>query len=168
MIKVFYDGLVVVKIKDAQAPVASKISGLFDISKHLKNRFELIGHVVIDYCTSCELGDLTYFFTDKDGNPTPFTLTTDKIQDIHENGNALKLIFDDEPPVDVAPTEKEFKESERNTTLNIIYGLLELLKSGGKSQNEIISELERFGYRGLKKSTLETYFSKANKIHERG
>ncbi len=59
-------------------------------------------------------------------------------------------------------------KSQHATTLNIIYGLLELLKENDKSQSDIISELVTFGYSGLKKSTLENYFANANKIHERG
>jgi hypothetical protein len=137
-----------------------------------ESRFNNFGFATVDYLIPVNVNPKSagenLSITDKDGNKAPFEIV--KGQDIyrHENGNALRIFFDDAPPDDIAPNEKPLSDRERNTTLNIIYGLLELLKESGKSQNEIISELERFDYRGLKKSTLETYFSNANKIHERG
>jgi hypothetical protein len=103
--------------------------------------------------------------TDKDGNPDAFVLI--KGQDIykHENGNTLKVFWNDNAPQD---TEKTMSERERRTALNIIYGLLDIIKKDTTmSQAEIISKLEKYGYHGLSKSTLEKYFSDANNIYKR-
>lgn len=67
-----------------------------------------------------------FIITDKDGNPDPFEIV--KGQDIykHENGNALRIYWnDDAPPVqqDVKSTEKPLSESERTTLLKMIYGM---------------------------------------------
>ena len=143
-----------------------------------KEQLDIFGIATVNYLLDIlreengEIGEIWFFvLTDKDGNPGPFEIV--KGQDIyrHENGNALKLIFDDASPVqqDVAPAEKPLNPKEKSTMLNIIHGLLEIAKKGtGKSQAEIINKLENYGYRGLKKSTLEKYFSEANKIHQRG
>lgn len=63
--------------------------------------------------------------------------------------------------------EKPLSETENRATLNIIYGLLEMLKKSGKSQNEIISELENFDYFGMSESNLKKLFAKANNINKR-
>ena len=111
-----------------------------------------------------------FVITDKDGNPDPFEIV--KGQDIyrHDNGNALRIYWnDDAPPVqqDVAPTEKELSKTENRATLNIIYGLLDMLKKSGKTQNEIIRELEKFDYFGMSESNLKKLFAKANDIKKR-
>lgn len=87
--------------------------------------------------------------------------------------NQIRLLTnDDAPPAQNSNVsdidEKPLTKRERTTTLNIIYGLLELLKKEGKSQGDIISALEKFDYSGLKKSTLEKYFAESNNIHQRG
>lgn len=60
--------------------------------------------------------------TDEGGNPAPIEIK--KGQDAyHENGNRLKLYFDDAPPTDITPTEKALSETERTTLLKMIYGM---------------------------------------------
>ena len=116
--------------------------------------------------------DSIIIICDESGNEKPIELfATGEMSTSH--GNKIKIDINDlksetTPPID-APAEKPLNPKEKNTTLNIIYGLLEISKKDtGKSQAEIINELENYGYRGLKKSTLEKYFSEANKIHQRG
>jgi hypothetical protein len=91
-----------------------------------------------------------------------------------QSGNYLRLyssesiIFDKETAItDKAPAKKELSETENRANLNVIYGLLEMLKKSGNSQNEIISELEKFDYFGMSESNLKKLFAKANNINKR-
>ena len=128
MIKVFYDGWAVYKRFESSCigiPTPEPIHGKdYSLFNHNIETLCLVGSVTVRALSCIGLEEkFMVVLTDKDGNPAPFEIV--KGQDIyqHENGNALKLIFDDAPPADIAPTEKELSESERTTLLKMIYGM---------------------------------------------
>lgn len=147
MIKVFYDGCIIrpshfhTDTPRQPEPVQEYFYLHDDNIKRLNNFGEVklrsvIGERLDEYAMLIwEEGDdlplvqYTATFADRFGNDDTFTITKDKIQDMHENGNALKLIFDDdeepqthpEPPINSvennAPTVRHNDEPKEKTSL---------------------------------------------------
>ncbi len=185
MIKVFYDGIGVAgsnKLYFSGVESASKfgfcrVSQEFFLPDIYIDRLKNIGQVKIN-CLIFKSSKINFPYHDEcnlfmlaNENHKTEWFEIVKGQDIytHPNGNALKLIFDDDaPPNDIVLNdEKPLSETESRANLNVIYGLLEMLKKTGKSQNEIISELEKFDYFGMSESNLKKLFAKANNINKR-
>jgi len=78
----------------------------FSLFDHDVETLNQIGGVSLKAVWDIDLENTIIVFTDKDGNPAPFEIV--KGQDIYrqENGNALRLYFDDAPLDDIKPTEK--------------------------------------------------------------
>lgn len=123
MIKVFYDGCIIrpshfhTDTPRQPEPVQEYFYLHDDDIKRLNNFGEVklrsvIGERLDEYAMLIwEEGDdlplvqYTATFADRFGNDDTFTITKDKIQDMYENGNALKLIFDDDEEPQTNPEQ---------------------------------------------------------------
>jgi hypothetical protein len=119
MIKVFYDGWgVVYDIKEDRRkgfPMASS-DGFFCLMPDNERRLNLIGDGEIGVLAVIPDDNFCFLLTDEKGNLSPIKIN--KETDIHKhptNGNALRLIFDDAPPVEPPVNQNK---SEMLTAVN--------------------------------------------------
>lgn len=109
--------------------------------------------------------------TDKDGNPDAFALIKGQNIYKHENGNTLRVFWNDNAPQD---TEKTMSERERRTYENIIVALLDCINGelpqterhpSFSSEAKMILSIEKHfkGYQGLNETTLKHKFAESRK-----
>ncbi len=148
---------------------------IFDIVE--LRRFEGIGKTPVEYLDfgDSEFGHFALRITDKDGNPAPIEII--KGQDAHqENGNALRLIFDDAPQQKESE-EKPINENERITMLKIIYGMAidgygydankKRNDATGNNKNSISSRLALLGGDfNVSDDTIRKYLNEAKELFE--
>ena len=115
--------------------------------------------------------------TDKDGNPTPFEITKEQTIYRQDNGNALRIFFDDDnettQPIDTPPPENELSERERTTMLKLIYGMAidtygydpqkTRNDATGTKKNSISSRLKTHGL-DVSDTAVRTYLNEAKEI----
>jgi hypothetical protein len=132
MIKVFYDGYGFYRRLHSNCVGTPAIEPLhgddYSLFDHDIETLNMIGRVTIKALLDIKLEKTIVVLTDKDGNPAPMRIDKSRDDRVfeHENGNALKLTFDELAPLDdVLTTEKTLSVSKEKTYLHTIGALLE-------------------------------------------